>query len=107
MANLTSNLKLRLSDDLTADARYNLIKIDTLGGSTLVDNTGNLRVRSRLDIQLSPNSADIGGTGEGGTITLGDSDSDLTRLDIYAETIDFNDATLTGLTVNWDDLDFT
>jgi hypothetical protein len=106
-ASLTSNLKLRLSEDLTADARYNLNKIDTLGGSTLVDNTGNLRVRSKLDISIEPNSADIGGTGQGGTVTLGNSDSDLTRLDIYAETIDFNDATLTGLTVAWDDLDFT
>lgn len=107
MASLTPNLKLILADNLTADARANLVKIDSLGGSTLVDNTGNLRLRSKQDIRLQPNSSDIGGSGSLGTITLGESGNNLSLLDIYANSIDFNNATLTGLTVAWDDIDFT
>lgn len=107
MATLTPNLKLILADNLTADSRANLNKIDALGGSTLVDNTGNLRVRSKQDIQLQPNSSDIGGSGTLGTVTIGESGSDISKLDIYASEIDFNSATLTGLSVAWTDLDFT
>ena len=85
MATLTSNLKLILADDLTSDARANLNKIDTLGGSTLVDNTGNLRVRSKQNITLVPNSNDIGGTGSGGTVTIGESGNNITSLVINAD----------------------
>lgn len=104
---LTPNLKLRLSDDLTADARANLLKIDALGSSTLVDSTGNLRVRSKEDITLQPNSADIGGLGSAGDIILGESGNSINKLDIFADTIDFNSATLEGLSIAWSDIDFT
>lgn len=79
---LTTNLKLRISDDLTSDATYNLNKIDTLGLTNNVDSTGNLRIKAFSDIQLQPNSADVGGSGVGGTITLGEIGNNITLVDI-------------------------
>jgi hypothetical protein len=70
-------LKLKIADDLSADAKYNLQRIDSLGasiGSTFVTGLGDkLSILSRGDIQLVANDSSIGGPGSGGTITLGDS----------------------------------
>lgn len=87
---LTTNLKLILADDLTSDARANLNKLDTLGGSTLVDNTSNLRVRSASNIQLQPNSNDIGGIGSGGTVTIGESGTNVSSFVVYADSFQVN-----------------
>lgn len=74
---LTRYLKLKIADDLSADAKYNLQRIDSLGasiGSTFVTGLGDkLNILSRGDIQLVPKDSSIGGPGSGGTITLGDS----------------------------------
>lgn len=67
----TANLKLRLRDDLSADARYNLERLDLLGGTFLVDTTDELRLRSRSDILLEPESAELSGAGTGGTVRVG------------------------------------
>lgn len=85
MATLTPNLKLIIEDDTTSNSKANLNKIDTLGGSTLVDNTGNLRVRSKQDITIVPNSNDIGGTGSGGSVTIGESGNNITSLTVNAD----------------------
>jgi len=69
---LTSNLKLRIESTLTANARYNLERLDTLGGSLLPDTTDTIKLRSRGDVSLLPNSSDIGGTGTGGLVTIAD-----------------------------------
>ena len=90
MASLTPNLKLFLGDDLTSAARSNLNKIDALGGSTLVDNTSNLRIRSSGDIQLQPNSSDIGGTGSGGSVVVGENGTNISSFSVYADSFQLN-----------------
>jgi hypothetical protein len=73
---LTRYLKLKVADDLSADAKYNLNRLDSLGGISgatfSVDSTDNLNVRARGDIVIEPQSPDVGGSGVGGSIQLGD-----------------------------------
>lgn len=88
---LTPNLKLRVSDDLTADAKYNLNRIDSLASATKVENNGNLRVRSIRDIIITPESQDLGGNGTGGTVSVGESGVEISVFEIFAELADFND----------------
>lgn len=75
-------LKLKIADDLSADAKYNLQRLDSLGasiGSTFVTGLGDkLSILSRGDIQLVPNDSSIGGPGSGGTLTLGDDNNPAT-----------------------------
>jgi hypothetical protein len=80
----TTNLKLRLDSNLTANSRYNLERLDTLAGTYVIDSTDLLRIRSRGDILIVPESADMGGAGTGGTITIGDSNSPIANLTINA-----------------------
>jgi hypothetical protein len=72
---LTRYLKLKVADDLSADAKYNLNRLDTLGGISgatfSVDSTDNLNVRSRGDIVIEPQSPDVGGSNVGGLVQLG------------------------------------
>lgn len=97
---LTPNLKLRISDDLTSDAKYNLNRIDSLGGAVKNENNGNLRLRAIRDIIFSPESQDLGGEGSGGTIFLGESGSSLASLAIFSDEVDFNNAILTGFSID-------
>lgn len=82
---LTPNLRLRLSDNLDADSKYNLNRIDTVGGITQVLTSGNALVRSSQDIQLVPNSADLGSNGSGGKVTVGDVNGQIEDFRIYAD----------------------
>jgi hypothetical protein len=59
---LTRYLKLRLAADLSADARYNLQRIDSLGETFITDAVSTLQVRSASDIVIEPESPDVGGT---------------------------------------------
>lgn len=68
---LTRNLKLRLDSGLTASARSNLEKIDLLGATFLVDSANTLRIRSSSDILIEPESADLGGSALGGSVSIG------------------------------------
>lgn len=72
---LTRYLKLKVADDLSADAKYNLNRLDSLGGISgatfSVDSTDNLNVRSRGDIIIEPQSPDVGGSNSGGLVQLG------------------------------------
>lgn len=86
MASLTPNLKLLLEDSLSATARSNLLKIDTLGGLMNVDTTATVQIRSARDIVLVPNSPDIGGTGSGGTVQFGRSGQPLSQFSVFTET---------------------
>lgn len=55
MANrLTTNLKLRVSDNLTADAIYNLERIDLLGNVFPLGSTADLTIQSSGNIILNP-----------------------------------------------------
>jgi hypothetical protein len=65
MAGFTRNLKLRLSDDLTADARFNLERIDELGNVFPTGDSANQNINSSGDIRLNANAASLGGDGNG------------------------------------------
>lgn len=78
MATLTRNLKLRLSSDLSPDARYNLERIDQMGAALTIDTLNDSIIRSVNDIQLRPEDNSVGGTGSGGTVELGDVNQPLT-----------------------------
>jgi hypothetical protein len=69
---LTPNLRLRLTNDLTADAKYNLRRIDDLGSRFVVGQDGSTYVRAINDIYIEPESPDVSGTGIGGLLQLGD-----------------------------------
>lgn len=71
---LTSYLRLRVNSNLTADAKYNLERIDALGATFVTDSTNELQIRSETDITIEPNSADIGGSGTGGSVSFGSTD---------------------------------
>lgn len=84
---LTTNLKLRISSDLTADSRYNLQRLDSLGSIYQIDTTETAKVRSQTNIILQPNDPDIGGSGSGGTVQFGTADQPLATLQIYSSSI--------------------
>lgn len=86
---LTRNLKLRINSNLTADAKYNLEKIDLLGATFLVDTTDALNIRSVTDINLLPESADVGGSGVGGVVTVGSASQPVSDFVVYADNISF------------------
>lgn len=72
MATITRNLKLRLPDNLTADSRYNLEKIDQLGAIFQLDSDQDAVVRSQGEVAIRPNDPAIGGDGNPGVVSLGD-----------------------------------
>lgn len=82
---LSRTLKLRLDSNLTANARYNLERIDALGAVYLVDNQEAVNVRSKDAIHIRPNDASIGGTGSGGTLNISAEGQDLDSVNVYAD----------------------
>lgn len=92
---LTRNLKLRIDSNLTANSKYNLEKIDTLGATFLVDTQNNLLLRSITNVVIEPNSADLGGSGVGGSVSIGTSSHSISALNIYASAL--NISTVLGL----------
>ena len=81
----TRNLKLRINSNLTADAKYNLERIDTLGSTFLVDSTDTLQIRSRSNISIEPDSADLGGNSTGGNLNIGNGSHLLDSVAIYSD----------------------
>lgn len=81
---LSPNLKLRIDSNLTANAKYNLQRIDLLGATFLVDTTDSLNVRSKTNILIEPESADIGGSGVGGVVAVGTSNHLLASIQLNA-----------------------
>lgn len=92
---LSRNLKLRIDSNLTANSKYNLERLDLLGSTFLVDSTNQLNVRSSSNILIEPESADIGGSGVGGTVSIGTASHDIDTLLVYAT--NFNLSTNLGL----------
>lgn len=84
---LTRNLKLRLDSNLTANSKYNLEKIDALGATFLVDTTEQLLLRSKGDVVIEPESADIGGSGIGGTVQIGTPSHILDSIQLYTQAL--------------------
>lgn len=87
---LSRNLKLRIDSNLTANAKYNLEKLDLLASSFLPDSTDALIVRAVTDITVEPESADIGGSGSGGSILLGTTSHTIDDVSIYATRTQLN-----------------
>ena len=81
---LSRYLRLRLDDGLTANAKYNLNRIDLVGAQVQVDSLDQLRLRSRQSIEIEPNSDAVGGSGVGGSISLGTSSHTVSSVSIYA-----------------------
>jgi hypothetical protein len=80
-------LKLKIADDLSSDAKYNLEKIDSLGAIFARDTESDTNIRSSQNISLLPEDPSIGGSGSNsGSITLGDSNNKAT---ITAHSVDF------------------
>lgn len=66
-------LKLKIADDLSSDAKYNLEKIDALGAIFARDTESDTNIRSSQNIAILPEDPSIGGGGnDSGRITLGD-----------------------------------
>lgn len=68
---LTRYLKLKIADDLSSDAKYNLLRLDTLGSTFINDVNETLNIRSATDITIEPESPAVGGSNAGGTVTIG------------------------------------
>lgn len=68
---LTRYLKLKIADDLSSDAKYNLTRLDTLGATFINDVNETLNVRSATDITIEPEAPSVGGSNTGGTVTIG------------------------------------
>ncbi len=83
----TRNLKLKVSSDLTADAKYNLEKIDTLASVYQTDTNQVARVRSQTDIQFTTQDPNIGGSGSGGSVSFGTPDQPIQDVNIHAASI--------------------
>lgn len=84
---LSRYLRLRLDSNLTANARYNLEKVDLLGSMLSIDSTSNVSLRARADINVEPQSQIAGGSGVGGTVNFGSVDHPLTAVNIFADTV--------------------
>ncbi len=84
---LTRNLKLRIDSNLTANAKYNLERLDTLGASLLVDSTERLNIRAASDITIEPESTESGGSGSGGSLSIGLSDHILEEINLYSSLV--------------------
>lgn len=86
----TRNLKLRVDSNLTANSKYNLDRLDLLGGTFLVDSTNTLRIRSQTDILLQPNSTELDGSGIGGTLNVGAAGQLLAAVQVYSSQVNFS-----------------
>ncbi len=87
---LSRYLKLKLDSNLTANAKYNLERIDTLGSSFVVDSSSQLNIRSEADVLIEPRSPDLGGSGVGGTVSIGTQDHSIASLSVYADSVTFS-----------------
>lgn len=70
---LTRYLKLKVDSDLSADAVYNLQRIDALASTFVIDATEKLKIQSKGNIEIEPNDLALGGTGTGGAVEIGTS----------------------------------
>jgi len=89
---LSRNLRLRIDSGLTANAKYNLSRIDLLGTSLTTDTTQATALRSAADINIEPQSTASGGSGIGGTLNIGTSTHSLTSVNIYSDLIRLSSA---------------
>lgn len=94
---LTTNLKLRISSDMLADAVYNLRRIDNLGSILQVDTNQVANLRSITDIQIQTQDPDIGGSGSGGTLNIGSAGQYIGTTNIYSTNLNINGTALPAI----------
>jgi hypothetical protein len=88
---LSPNLKLRIDTNLTANAKYNLLKLDELGSlAATTSASGTVQLKSQYDLFLNANDPDQGGTGRGGNIIMGAPDNQLDSIVMNASRIVVN-----------------
>jgi hypothetical protein len=86
----TTNLRLRIEDGLTADAVYNLQRIDELGAVFKLSTSSTVELSSAEDVLIQPNNPAAGGTGIGGLVRIASSAQPADLLDVYANEVRFN-----------------
>lgn len=86
----TPNLRLRIEDDLTADAVYNLQRIDELGAVFKLSTSSTVELSSAEDVLIQPNNPSAGGTGIGGLVRIASGSQPADLVDIYATEVKFN-----------------
>jgi hypothetical protein len=86
----TRNLRLRLEGNITANARYNLERLDTLLANYAQNNDDLWSVKSRGNILIEPASIDLGGAGSDGQVDIGSVDNPLASLNIYSDDINLS-----------------
>lgn len=89
---LSRNLRLRIDSGLTANAKYNLNRIDLIGSVVSTDTTQATAIRSSTDINIEPQATAVGGSGIGGSVNLGNSGHILSALNVYASAARFSSA---------------
>jgi hypothetical protein len=92
----TPNLRLKISSDLSADAKYNLGVIDYMAGKLDIAVSGDTKLRSSTHITIEADSPSVaGGTGTGqGNLTVGASNNKINYVSFYATTVDYHGAPL-------------
>jgi hypothetical protein len=93
----TTNLRLKITDTLTADAVYNLERIDTLAGNIYIAYDGSTKLMSATDIVIEPQSAGLGGTLGTGVISLGTEFNSAATIDIHTSELDFNQSPMVNM----------
>jgi hypothetical protein len=109
----TSNLRLRIEDNLTSDAVYNLQRIDELGAVFKLSTSSTVELSSAEDVLIQPNNPAAGGSGIGGLIRIGSEGQPADAIRMYASEIQLNattvnlgNATLVGsYSIPWDRID--
>lgn len=85
---LSPNLKLRIDTNLTANAKYNLLKLDELGSLAATSSaSGTVQLTSQYDLFLNANDSNQGGTGRGGNIVMGSPDNQLDTILLNASQV--------------------
>ena len=84
---ITRNLKLRIPDGTSQDARYNLLKLDDLSSAYALNEDGSLTINARDDITILPGSQAAGGSSTG-TLFFGTTDEDVSVV-FYSESVKF------------------
>lgn len=86
---LSRYLQLRLDTSLSANARYNLARLDQLGALYQIDTEQNLTTLSAANITIEAASVSAGGTGEDGdgTINLGTDTHSQEAINLYADQV--------------------
>lgn len=88
---LSRNLRLRLDNNLSANSRYNLERLDLIGTAVSTDTSDSTNILSRADVIIEPESQKIGGSGIGGTVSIGTSGHALDAINLFAAEINVPD----------------